>query len=142
MLPEDGGPLVDAWPAIVYIGRMTYTRDEKNNGPRKRRIKIDEVIWYPIDTGALCTDVYDARAGEIVLEAGPRVGCGRFYAQALGFLAVTIWERDDFESLEEAQIQILTWWKHVTDLNPKITREEQEKRWTTSRQEREGPGRA
>lgn len=78
----------------------------------KRRAKIDDVIWYPSDRGAFCADVYNEKAGEVMLEAGPGPD-GRFLAQAIGFLGITIWERRAFDSLNEAQIQIITWWTSV-----------------------------
>ena len=88
---------------------------------RRFRIKIDDLIWHPAERGALYTNVYNAQAGEVVLEAGPEAGpsaAGRFYAAAYGFLGVTIWERTDFESLEDAQIQGIRWWRSVTAGTP------------------------
>lgn len=74
--------------------------------------KVSDVDWYETPGGAVCTDVYSRASGDVTLEAGPRRG--GYYARALGWLAVTFWQADGFDTLQDAQLQVLGWWKQAT----------------------------
>ena len=134
------GPRVAVSQQPGYIQSMDAPK-KRAASRQKMKVEIDEVAWYPVKAGAFCADVYNDKAGEILLEAGPGPD-GRFFAQAHGFLGVTIWKRQDFDSLNEAQIQVITWWKNVTyDTTPAAPAAPAKRRPGRPRSQKKAPAR-